>query len=222
MHNCQETKERLLDLIFGEMDFREKGRTLAELERCPACDTEYRSLASTLFIYDRAARAAQPDESFWPAHHERLRASYGASPAIASHAAEIRACAPLWKRVLTASVRVPAPLAIASLSLLAITTLLALRPPRTTVSTARPETRVETRTVEVTVPQDRVVIRTVYIDRSRREQGGNVRRDNGQNIVNNQTASARPNPVENQREVLQGFKPADTVNLHIIKGSFPR
>ena len=80
----------------------------------------------------------------------------------------------------------------------------------------------ETRTVEVTVPQDRVVIRTVYIDRSRREQGGNVRRDNGQNIVNNQTASARPNPVENQREVLQGFKPADTVNLHIIKGSFPR
>ncbi|OLE51276.1 MAG: hypothetical protein AUG51_23910 [Acidobacteria bacterium 13_1_20CM_3_53_8] len=222
MHNCQETKERLPDLIFGEMDFREKERTLAELERCPSCDAEYRSLASTLFIYDRAARAAQPDESFWPAHHERLRASYGASPALAPHVAEIRAYAPLWKRILTASVRVPAPLAIASLSLLAVTTLLALRPPRTTVSTARPETRVETRTVEVPVPQDRVVIRTVYVDRSRREGRANARRDNGQNIVSNQTASARPNPAENQREVLQGFKPADTVNLHIIKGSFPR
>jgi len=221
MHDCQKTKEQLLDLIFGELEADENSRSLAQIERCPSCDAEYRSLASTLFIYDRAALEAQPDESFFLAHHERLRESVEASCINASHARGPQR-APVWKRIFSAQLRVPAPLAVAAAILLAITTLLALRTPRTIIAPVQAQTIVETRTVEVPVPQERVVVKTVYVERSRRDASASARRHIGQSMVDNQMASMHPNSTGNPRAVLQGFKPADTVNLQIIKGSFPR
>lgn len=219
MHDCQETKEQLLDLIFGET--AERAEALEEIERCPACDAEYRNLASTLFIYDRAASHAQPAETFWREHHERLRESLDAAPNFASTAEDAR-IAPLWKRIFAARFNVPAPLAAAAAILLVVTTLLAVRSPRASMTSAPVQTIVETRTVEVAVPQDRIVIKTVYVDRARREDARVLRQGARTNPLNPQMALVRPNEAADPAEYLQGFKPADSVNLHIIKGSFPR
>lgn len=219
MHDCQETKEQFLDLIFGETS--ERAEALEEIERCPSCDAEYRSLASALFIYDRAAAHAQPNETFWREHNERLRESLDAAPDFASTIEDAHA-APLWKRIFAARFNVPAPLAAAAAILLAVTTLLAVRSPRTVVTSAPVQTIVETRTVEVAVPQERVVIKTVYVDRARREGPEMLRHAAKTNPLNPQMALVRPNEAANPAESLQGFKPADSVNLHIIKGSFPR
>ncbi len=219
MHDCQETKEQLLDLIFGETS--ERAEALEEIERCPSCGAEYRSLASTLFIYDRAAAHAQADETFWREHHERLRESLDAAHNFASTTEDERT-APLWKRIFAARFNVPAPLAAAAAILLAATTLLALRSPRTVMTSAPVQTIVEARTVEVAVPQERIVIKTVYVDRSVREGAKVLRQAARANAVNPQMALVRPNEASNPTESLQGFKPADSVNLHIIKGSFPR
>src|SRR5580698_652125 len=66
---------------------------------------------------------------------------------------------PWWLRVWTASIRVPLPVACALLLALALGVSLWLRPlpaPRTVIKTER---------VEVPVIQERVVTRTVYLDR---------------------------------------------------------
>ena len=221
MHDCQETKERLLDLIFGETKRDERERALSEIERCSSCDAEYRSLASTLFVYDRATLGAQPNESFWRAHHERLRERLEAAPVTASPVETLRA-APAWKRIFAAQFNVPAPLAAAALILLATTTLLALRAPRSVTSVAPVQTIVERRTVEVAVPQERVVTKIVYVDRGRRAVALPTRQTARNSPLNPQMALVRPNLSANSPEALQGFKPAESVNLHIIKGSFPR
>ena len=222
MHDCQETKEQLLDLLFGETKRDERERALAEIERCSSCDAEYMSLASTLFVYDRATLGAQPGESFWRAHHERLREKLEAAQATASPVVETLRATPLWKRIFAAQFSMPAPLAAAALILLATTTLLALRAPRSVTSVAPLQTIVETRTVEVIVPQDRVVTKIVYVDRGVRATVLPTRQMARTTPLNPQMALVRPNAAANPPEALQGFKPAETVNLHIIKGSFPR
>jgi TonB family protein len=72
-HDCQATEERLVDLLFGEVEGAGKESTLEEVLRCAACAARYRSMAETLRVFDEAAEAASPAEAFWDGYEERLR-----------------------------------------------------------------------------------------------------------------------------------------------------
>ncbi len=73
MHDCHRTKTTLVDLVFGEMDAGEQQHALAEVRNCPTCSAEYHSMLATLRIFDQAADAAMPDESYWAGYEARLR-----------------------------------------------------------------------------------------------------------------------------------------------------
>jgi hypothetical protein len=73
MHDCRKTKTNLVDLVFGEMEASEQQRALAEVRSCPACSAEYHSMLATLRIFDQAADAAMPEESYWAGYEARLR-----------------------------------------------------------------------------------------------------------------------------------------------------
>jgi TonB family protein len=72
-HDCQATEERLVELLFGEMEAVRDSSLLEELGRCDACLERYRSMAETLRLFDVAAEATTPAEDFWPGYEERLR-----------------------------------------------------------------------------------------------------------------------------------------------------
>src|ERR1043166_7567237 len=72
-HDCQAAEERLVELLFGEMEAVRDSSLLEELGRCDACLARYRSMAETLRLFDVAAEATTPAEDFWPGYEERLR-----------------------------------------------------------------------------------------------------------------------------------------------------
>src|SRR5919197_1829523 len=72
-HDCQATEERLVELLFGEIEAARETSLLEEVGRCDACAGLYRSMAETLQLFDVAAEALLPAEDFWPGYEERLR-----------------------------------------------------------------------------------------------------------------------------------------------------
>ena len=74
MHDCRHTEEEIVDLLFEEVEASRAARLLAEVEACHRCRAQYRSMAATLRAFDHASRAAEPDETFWEGHSERLHA----------------------------------------------------------------------------------------------------------------------------------------------------
>src|SRR5947209_1862912 len=72
-HDCKATNERLIDLLFGEVEGGQKGALLEEVVRCEACASQYRTMAETLRVFDEAAEATLPTDDFWPGYEERLR-----------------------------------------------------------------------------------------------------------------------------------------------------
>src|ERR1043165_6391067 len=72
-HDCQATEERLIDLLFGEIEAVRDTTLLEEVGRCDVCLARYRSMAETLRLFDVAAQATTRAEDFWPGYEERLR-----------------------------------------------------------------------------------------------------------------------------------------------------
>lgn len=73
IHDCEATQERLVDLLFGEVEEGRRALALEELEGCAACRAQYNSLVETLRAFDMAAEASLPAEDFWPGYEERLK-----------------------------------------------------------------------------------------------------------------------------------------------------
>lgn len=73
MHDCRKTKTTLVELVFGEFEVGQQKRALAEVRSCPACLAEYNSMQATLRMFDQAADAAMPEESYWAGYEARLR-----------------------------------------------------------------------------------------------------------------------------------------------------
>jgi len=77
MHDCVKTRELLVDLVFDELGPEARQRALLELEGCPDCLAQYRSMTEALRVFDQVTETAMPDESYWPGYetrlHERLR-----------------------------------------------------------------------------------------------------------------------------------------------------
>src|ERR1044071_4244537 len=72
-HDCQATEESLVELLFGEVEGGAREALLEEVVRCERCAARYRGMAETLRVFDEAAEASSPAESFWDGYEERLR-----------------------------------------------------------------------------------------------------------------------------------------------------
>jgi len=233
MHDCRQTQDSLLDVIFDEADSATRSRLLAEVERCAACAAEHRSFATTLDACDEAANALAPAESYWPQYHAALtRRLLGAAGDAQVGRAPSRVS--FLKRLLTTSIRVPAPLAAGAALLLVATSVIALtlvvRPAPEPVVLAAPDTvqppqaAPQIKFIEVPVVREKIVTQIIYLPRrggddadarrfAARENLAGAGRHNASAPVAN-TASPRPS--------LSGFKPAGEVNLRIIKGGDAR
>jgi hypothetical protein len=73
MHDCLNTREQLVDLVFDELDQDARRRVLLELESCHDCQVHYRSVTETLSVVDQAVEMALPDENYWPGYEAGLR-----------------------------------------------------------------------------------------------------------------------------------------------------
>ena len=218
MHDCRKVKDQLSDLLFNEMNVEQQRRLIAEIETCPVCEAEYSSLAETLFIFDQTAQATQPDETYWMNYEATLRQRL-------AQADERRTDrVPFWKRALTASVRVPVPVAAALVIMLLGSSWLAGRDWHRSSNVATPSTEIaeRIRTVEVPVVQEKIVTRTVYIEKKRRREI-EVREQSpsaGSGATSNLTARALRQPAGSlPRASLFGFQPAGEVKLRIIKAN---
>jgi anti-sigma factor RsiW len=221
MHDCLKTKEDLIDLVFGEATAEVELRMLEGVEACRTCRAEYRSMKEALAGFDEAAAAAAPADNFWTDYHasleERLKTIAGADNNVI----------PFWRRALSASFRVPAPLAAAAailfvaLSVLAVRSLMtpAVINQRTNEATAAAgEVRFVEVPVEKRVVEEKVVTRTVYVARPAARVGNQP----APSVRDLQEMTARQSKDESNpvRSSLNGFQPPGDVKLTVIKGSF--
>jgi hypothetical protein len=233
MHDCRQTQDSLLDVIFDEADDASRARLLAEVERCTACAAEYRSFAATLDACGEASAALAPAESYWPQSHaalaRRLHVAAGSAPPLLPRTPSR---ASLRKRLLTTSIRVPAPLAAAAALLLvavsALALALAVRPAPEPVLVAAPvaglpETAPQIKFIEAPVVREKTVTQIIYLPR--RGADADARRLAPRENLAGAARQNAPAPGANTpppRANLSGFKPAGELNLRIIKGGDAR
>lgn len=243
MHDCQQTQDNLVDLMFGELDFAARARVLGEIGACAVCGAQYRAYAATLAACDEASAALTPRASYWPQYHDALARRLARAAAEDAEDTPTQCVTtgrvPFWKHLLETSIRVPAPLAAAAmllfvaLSILALT-LLARRAPEPVVLAAPASTQEsnapQIKFIEVPVVEEKIVTKIVYVprgttsgeDHSRRQQ---LPRENLAKVKTPQASSAPDAAAAAAvppRANLSGFKPAGEMNLRIIKESSPR
>lgn len=243
MHNCKSARNSFIDLALDEIPQGASRQLLAELNDCRECHDEYAALRSALHVSTQALRSTSPGESFWPGYRDRLRQSLLASserePVSGSRLGERAGISSgPWlalRALLTTSVRVPLPAALA-LMLLFVMSVVGLRSlGEKNAIPAMPMATVETRTVLVPVIQEKVqekiVTRIVYADRLGGRRGesdrtpANLRKDLANNLgngVGNNLAGADSESSRKTALNLVGFEPTDEVKLTIIKGSDPK
>jgi hypothetical protein len=230
MHDCRRTQDNLIDLIFDELDAATRARLMPEVEACAVCAAQYRSLARTLDTCDEAAAAMMPRDNYWPQYHAALnrRLHFAAGGDVkATRTARV----PFWKRLLTTSIRVPAPVAACAMFLLVAVsvfalTLLARSAPEPVLLAAPYSSQVveaapQIKLVEVPVVEEKIITQTIYVPRRRNVESRRVVPRENLAGVRRQNASA-PEATAPSRANLSGFKPAGEVNLRIIKGSDAR
>lgn len=222
MHDCRNLENRLIDLVFDELEADEKQHLLTELQSCDGCLSEYRSVTETLLIFDKGVEVSLPDESYWPQHHAALsqRLETLAIPAAALKPA------PFWKRILTARLPLPVPVAAVIAIALLVSSVLALRRSTADVIQAAPQTlsadAAQPRLIEVPVIREKVVTRTVYVEKRMRESN-NARRQAPPVDSDGSSLTARNSDRENRqanlftRVNLTDFQPPDEMRIRIIK-----
>lgn len=225
MHNCKATSSRLFELAVRSRLFElavdetlpdEDQRLWAELAQCSACREEYASLRNALRVADQAMQSALPGESFWSGYHARLRARLedSSTSTVASHTARPRLGGGLLsglRKIATAYVRVPVPVAAVLILFLGVSSVLAVNWRRSLNAQKLVDVpTVITKTVEVPVVQEKIVTRVVYRDRNQTA---------GRRSVNAVAGSEKRTPGETPASLI-GFKPTNEVNLTIIKGSY--
>lgn len=221
MHNCRQTRKVLVDLVLGEMPPGQSKELLSELKGCAACQAEYAEITSALHISQQALSSAPRSEEFWPGYHNRLQAGLkGLAGQANTPMHDLRPVSfpsRMWTS-LTAlvgtSVRVPLPAALAMLLLVGVLFFSVSSRGQAKVTQAAPPITVETRTVHVPVIQEKVVTRVVYV-REKRSRSGSVQSPENVDLNTAEVTAANGKPAFS----LAGFKPADQVNLTIIKGT---
>jgi len=215
MHNCKTTETTLTELVFGEMAANEQERLLEDLQDCPACREQFVSIKSALRAAEDTFRAVLPPEEFWSDYHSRLTQHLKLNCAenrVAVSAFEHRRS--LRSRItglLTASVRVPVPVALGLILLVAVTGGVMLMQRQTVAETSIQSIPPVTQTIEVPVFREQVVTRVVYVRKSPRRSPISSEHPESEQLTSEPTAKAVAS--------LSGFQPTGDVTLTIIKGS---
>lgn len=222
MHNCKQTRK-----VFDELAVAEhpviSDQLRRQLDDCAACREEFASLQSALHVSAQALRLTLPGEDFWQGYHERLRAK------VLANAAQVfetqtkplsfsRRAWPALRTFASSSVRLPLPAALAAVLLVGVSFAILLKTARASVTAANNQAKVETRTIEVPVVQEKVVTKVVYVERKNGRSG----RRGELNSVEASDLSQSVAAVSSRKNALSmvGFKPTDQVKLTIIKGSY--
>jgi hypothetical protein len=201
MHNCKHAKAELTEAAFRGLISMPDG-----LSDCVHCREELASLRGALQITDDAMQSVKPREDFWPGYHARLRQHLETQTGL-SDKSWPHLSTPSWRKLFTASVPVPAPLAFAAFAFIifALAFMWHARTPARTM----PLQSVVTKTVEVPVVQEKVVTRVVYRDR----------RIAASQLAKNFKAPHR-DETNQVAAGLAGFTPANEPKLTIIKASY--
>ena len=219
MHNCTETKERLLELVLDGRPL--EAADTSELNACTECRAEFDALNMTLRMTSRLSETAAPAESYWSGYHARLREKLATTPT-PSHAEMQRRkekLGPLFETMrlcVRTQIRVPLPLALAVIITCLALGVFAIR--RAEKSVAQPPLLVRV-PVEVPVVQEKVVTRVVY--RDRRSSTKNPRRAINDVRTESTFAISRKPSTDEIPASLNGFKPTDEIKLTVIKGGSP-
>src|SRR6266545_4096261 len=72
MHRCYKSKQKLVDLVFGELTADKKLEFLMELGGCAYCRQIHRSGTDLLQAFTVVNQRDIPDEAYWKAYNERL------------------------------------------------------------------------------------------------------------------------------------------------------
>ena len=223
MHNCRETRERLIEMVLDGVD------CTAELDGCAECRTEFAALNATLRMTRRVGETEAPPESYWADYYARLRQRIVASEGIFHAKAQRRKVdaekdrasalrlffVPLRLCVRTA-VRVPVPLVVLATVAFAGLGLFAARAARRPAIQTPVIVRVP---VEVPVVQEKVVTRVVY--RDRRSSSKVSRHTTIDARAESTFARSRKPSTEEISPALTGFKPTEEIKLTVIKGGVP-
>ena len=217
MHDCKAIKRKLADLVFEELGPIDRSRILAELEACADCAHDYRSMTGALRISREAIELSRPGSEFWPGYRARLRTRLLESERAENDWRPSRMptkarLGELLRAFVTASVRVPAPVAIAVLLAFAgLASVLATEHHRLgQVRIPAVSSSMEIRTVEVPVIKEKLVSQVIYV-RRKPERSAQTWETGG--TITKERRSTAPHS-------LAGFAPTDDVKLTIIKGSY--
>jgi hypothetical protein len=201
MHKCNEND--LVELALTRRPLP------AEIEKCGNCRDEIISLRDALRSTDAAMKLAQPADAFWSGYRARLRTRLeGYIPPREVYRGKANGrFAVNWRRLVSTSVPVPAPILALLFVVIIFSSFVAIRSARSASSgNGLTPPSIITNTVTVPTVQERVVTRVVYRNHKAREQKPVIVRRHDESPL---TAQG-----------LEGFKPADEVNLTIIKGSY--
>jgi len=221
MHDCRTMESRLVELVFGELKADENLRLLAELENCDGCLNEYHSMASSLDVFDHAFETPLHQESYWEEHRAKRRQSL---ERIAPNIRPRRDT--FWKRIFAARLPVPVPLAAAIIIALLISSVMAVRRSMGEATVTVQPSLVKASPswiVEVPVYREKVITRTVYVEKKR--QKNNAGRQAPLLQRNEATLTARHEEKDSgeggffTRANLTDFQPADEMKIRIIKRS---
>lgn len=209
MHNCRETKERLIELALDESVLPE------EFSKCDECRAEFEAVNATLRATTRLRETVAPPEDYWIGYHALLREklfhakTQRGKEELAPFFAPLRLCVSVLVKSLKSSVPVPVPVGIAVIIVCLFLGLYALRPSSAQKSQGPIIVHVP---VEVPVIQEKTVTQVVYRDRRRTSKPS-------------KRLSIAPAPestfARSQPINLTGFKPTDEVKLTVIKGGVP-
>lgn len=221
MHNCKASRSRLIEQALDETRSGQAGLP-ADLEGCPTCREEFASVRSVLRVTDQAMQSSQPEEGFWSDYHTRLSQSLksGSAAATPVRSEHLQPGFTSWiRKLVTASVPVPVPIAAVLMVLVVGSLLFAMNSRRSSGTEALPgSASVITKTVEVPVIQERTVTRVVYRERNPGTSRGRAlspaRSADSAAVARARRSSSPESPIS-----LVGFKPASEVKLTIIRGS---
>jgi hypothetical protein len=171
MHNCQNIKEELLNLLFGETSGAQTTQLEHEIRLCADCRNEHREMQNTFSEYEKFRRLDVPEENYWQDYEANLNRKL-----LALEKAEPKKsfAAKFWHKFLAAQIRIPVPVAAGFAVLFAGALFFAARVPVNTFQTnetvsAEPQIKivpVETEKIvirEKEIWRDRVVTKTIRV-----------------------------------------------------------
>lgn len=223
MHNCRRMEGQFVDLLFDEIDTERQFRLLKEIENCAHCLGQYHSLSDTLFIVGRTTTAATVNapESYWPRYNASLRERLLAPAPVASIERSVRGS--FWKRLLTTRLPVPVPVVAAIAIGLILSSALALKrsPVSQTMSAPAPPSSVKI--IEVPTVQERIVTRTVYVERKQAKERApeaslpDVTATSGSGDEAVADDKHKDDAGFFTRANLKGFQPAEDMKIRVLK-----